>query len=213
MELRSGRSHRFSSLLAGTTTNACAPWDTVISATDLFIAAPTKGALTAGWLLVIPKRVVRACVDLTTHERCELTTFVESLTNRMEGIFGPCTLFEHGASSVGSIVGCGVDQAHLHITSLPFDLAAAAQADRSVNATWRDTGSRELPFAHLKSGVEYLFVRKPGSNCILTTSFTPTSQYFRKIIAAQLGIYDQWDYRKHPFATNVAATLTRMNPM
>ena len=41
----------------------------------------------------------------------------------------PVTMFEHGASHTGSIMGCGVDHAHVHLVPLDFNLAEEAVSE------------------------------------------------------------------------------------
>ena len=185
------------------------PCNTIVAQTDSFVALPSQGSLVPGWLLVIPRRPLINLAQLWPRERDELNLFVARLHDRLAVFPGRVFEFEHGARTIGSATGCGVDQAHLHVVPLPFNLL---QACRQTSLQWSYASSRdELP-PEFAPDSEYLFARERGNSAICTPVIDPVSQWFRKLIAANLDIADLWDYRAHPFNHAVRKTLDLIKP-
>src|SRR4051794_17392481 len=95
-----------------------AGWDLEILRTERFVALPSVGALVPGWTLVVPRRPLRNLSETSPQERTELAQIADTIAHAlgMKGEHVYC--FEHGSCEAGSLTGCGVDQAHLHIVPL-----------------------------------------------------------------------------------------------
>ncbi|KAA9008099.1 HIT family protein [Histidinibacterium aquaticum] len=165
----------------------------VVRETERFIVVPTIGALVEGWLLVIPKRRLENFSLLVRPERDELTELLGELSVKLARYPGQLHLFEHGGPK-GSLVSCGVDQAHLHVVPLQFSLLDEALAKTDVN--WSSAPRIEELRPQLAQH-EYLYAWSAG-NGISGTLKHPKSQWFRKLIAQRLGRCDEWNYREFP---------------
>jgi diadenosine tetraphosphate (Ap4A) HIT family hydrolase len=163
------------------------------------------GSIVPGWVLLIPKRDVFSFRALTAAELVEARRLVEQLSATLSESFGPVSIFEHGASRSGSVIGCGVDHAHLHLVPLKVDLLSAAIADKSLRwhalSHWSDFPQE------VREGDEYLLVADSTGKAYVSDAAPPTGQYFRKVVASLLGRPAHWDYRAYPFAENAEATL------
>lgn len=190
--------------LPGARTRASA-YDTVIKETQHFVALPTKGSIVAGWLLIVPKFPITRMADVPLELHDELHDFVSQISSKLKLDFGKPYVFEHGGFK-GSPVSCGVDQAHLHIAALNFDLIKAA-ATESRNG-WNSVHSGIPRDDKIGSG-EYWFV-SDGSTSKYKIIDKAHSQFFRKIIAQEMGVPDLWDYRSEDFVDNIKATLAAM---
>lgn len=189
-------------------------WDREILRTERFVAVPSAGSLVAGWTLVVPRRPMLNLSQTNAEEREELdaiaTRIADCLGTRGQEVY----FFEHGSRAVGSLTGCGVDQAHLHIVPLPFDLIAAATARTEAGIVWRDARETEPPLDTLPVGGEYVALWSRGDSRTMIGAVTePVSQWIRRVIADELGIGAQWNYRNHPQSNRVRETLELLRPL
>lgn len=177
--------------------------DCPVAQTEHFVALPTLGSLVTGWLLIVPRRKMDNLSFLDATEQQALTAFVATMVDSVRDEESDVYLFEHGGH-VGSSISCGVDQAHLHIVPLPFDLVA--KATEAPGVQWTSLRCGEDPWGS-NDPTEYLGVCRAGEEWHLGRPHLPTSQWFRRLIAAELGIAERWDYRQHPEHPVMASTL------
>lgn len=185
-------------------------WDRRIAASEYFIAVPSRGSLLPGWSLILPRRRMFSMASLNGKERRDLCEFHLRVAAGIESAFGPVTTFEHGAGKSGTEMGCGVDHAHLHLVSLPFDLIEIVCADKKAGIRWRSVDQSVLGVGVDSPSINYMTISSPSGECVVASGFKPVSQYLRKIIAKNLGIGGMWNYREHAFEKNVHATLERL---
>jgi ATP adenylyltransferase len=180
--------------------------DTFLAETRSFAVVPSLGSLVPGWLLVVPKRRILNCSMLAEGERSELKDLIVQLTEALRLFPGQVFAFEHGASHVGSLTGCGVDQAHIHLVPLEFDLLAAASDTTGVRWDVHECGDVvDLIDGHRG---EYVAIHDCGRDRgILGRALGETSQWVRKVIAAELNRADEWDYRTTPQHDLIAVTV------
>jgi ATP adenylyltransferase len=199
---------RFAWIMDDSMSRSEALWDREILRTERFVAVPSAGSLVAGWMLVVPRRPMLNLSQTTADERNELEGIASDIADRL-GVGGQeIYFFEHGSRAVGSLTGCGVDQAHLHIVPLPFDLIAAATARKDGGIAWRDERDDILGLDALPADGEYVALwsrsdRRPMIGAVME----PVSQWIRRVIADKLGIGAEWNYRSHPQQDRVRETL------
>jgi ATP adenylyltransferase len=196
---------RFGWILRGEETGADPLCDVPVRSTPEAVAIPTIGAIVPNWLLAVPRSCASCVAELAPGERLRLLRFSQQLANEMRDAGEP-VFFEHGARESNHIVGCGVDQAHLHVLATRIDILAAALADTEVTWTAVDTFD---PWRHLDQS-EYYFIQA-ASKAFVGRPHTSQSQYFRKLIAQAAGVPLQWDYRVWPNYENVKLTYGRFN--
>lgn len=181
-------------------------WDEEIRASRSFVAVPSLGSLVPGWLLIVPRRRMLSLRDLDPTERAELMALQLSLAQELQVFGGTVFAFEHGTSQRGSVTGCGVDQAHLHLVPLDFDLIDLVMSVASSEVEWETVcGS---PLTRLPSTSEYVSVWQPGSEAAaIGTVKKPVSQWMRRLVARKLGIEEEWNYRTSPKMENIRRTV------
>jgi diadenosine tetraphosphate (Ap4A) HIT family hydrolase len=166
--------------------------DVVVAENADFVALPSLGSLVPLWTIIVPRRPMTTLSSMNDNERASFISLRDALVLSLSP-FARCVFeFEHGGS-IGSIVSCGVDQAHLHVVPLNFDLMAAAKkAERRWEIAPRieDLGYGDT------SGKEYLFIQSSNSSLILFPE-KQTSQWFRRLIANECGTRE-WDYKVNP---------------
>lgn len=178
--------------------------DIVVASNDHFVAVPSLGALVPGWLLLIPRRPMPTLSLLNFAERKSLVALRSNVSNRLSSYGSQIYAFEHGGSS-GSLVSCGVDQAHLHLVPLEFDLLQIAQAQ---DLNWRTSIAVHELTEKETVGKEYLFVERSGASLIGFPE-APTSQWFRQLIAQKCGV-EEWDYKRNPNLNQLEATAVAL---
>src|SRR5689334_2245520 len=95
------------------------------------VVIPSVGALLPGWLLIVPRERALSYAELDTANRQTLYHLARSVASEVSD-FGSPIMLEHGAATAGSGIGCGVDQAHLHVVPIQFDLSKQVLADPTV---------------------------------------------------------------------------------
>jgi len=197
---------RFCAIIGGTTFYGAA--DRPIHSVCDYVAIASIGALVEGWTLVVPKEHCFSLRDL--YPLPSFMEFVRSVTMRVEASYGASAIFEHGANHEGSLTSCGTDHAHLHIVPLPFSMSDAIGASRL--SSWE-----RIPASTIRGRVsesEYLFFSESPRQSPLVGYFqplaSPTSQFFRRIVAMRLGLDGVSDYRVHPFLDTTQRTRERL---
>lgn len=173
--------------------------------TPNFTVLPSLGAMVKGWLLVSPKQHVLNSSLISRELRSEFRDLLAYTREHVVRAFGSVAVFEHGASAEGSLTGCGLDHAHVHCVALPFSLQEAVEGD-SANLRWsRCSGIDSL----ISIQMDYLAIEEQSAGTWICFPKIPISQFFRRIIAAKLGIVDRFNYQTDLFIPNVVDTKRR----
>ena len=201
-----GENHgKFHWLFLGEQTSTRNRYDNAIFETKNFVVMPSLGSLVAGWLLVVPKTPLGRIVDLNRELRQEFEVLVNQSIDKVEREFGRAFLFEHGGKN-RSKISCGVDQAHLHIVPLEFNLLRLAEQTTQEPRVIKDEFVLPYDICGLN---EYWYVSDKKRTLAITAT-EPKSQWFRKLIAHEIGQGQKWDYREHPFHSQIDRTLRVM---
>jgi ATP adenylyltransferase len=189
-------------------------WDVPVFESKDFAALPTVGALVEGWLLIVPKAPAISFAKLSNSQFAELEVFLSDIVSVMESVYGTVSVFEHGPSTQGSCIGCGVDYAHLHIVPVQCDLLAEARRI-APNIKWKEIPSLEAVSSCIESENGYWFLKQDfrSDACYIGTAVDgkPTSQLFRKVIAASIGCPSAYDWKQHLGEQNIIATVRKLN--
>lgn len=201
----SGSGERFRWVLAGARRGPDPLFDVPLIETADAVVLPTKGSIVPGWVLIVPRETHlnwRCLPEATRHRLASLRdTIAATLRKAFEGhIFA----FEHGPAAYGRTTGCGVDQAHLHVAALRFDLCGALlQADPSQ----ADALSIDQDWHSVHPDKDYWYVHDlQNGRSVLSYPKEPTSQGLRRLIAESVGVDEEWDYRIHQYAQNAMET-------
>lgn len=187
-------------------------WNTVLYESDNFIVVPTKGAIVEGWLLLISKKHYLCMGALPTSLYPELRAITHETIEILTRSYAPPTIFEHGPSSSGLPIGCGVDHAHFHVVPLSFSMIPKSETEIHLYGTsWVPS----LPnFNSLRqlydAGKSYLYLQEPNSPAVHCTPVNLPCQFFRRIIAKEMGVPNQYDYNCNVFESNVLKTITQI---
>jgi ATP adenylyltransferase len=136
----------------------------------------------------------------------EMASFKQVLASAVGQRYGSVCMFEHGPSRENSLVGCGVDHAHLHIVPLKFDLFSSVKPFMPPDVLWSQASFAECQTEYAK-GRDYLYLEQPTGAGRIATHASFGSQLFRRAIARRLGMEDRFDWRIYPQVSNVLATV------
>ena len=186
-----------------------AVWDRPIAQTDDWLVVPSKGSLIPGWLLVVPREHSLCSGALSAPERSSLFHVASVVSGAVQEAFGmPATVFEHGPATHGDVAGCGINHTHLHVVPLGFSLVLCASRVADLGS-WRDATRDDLQSSHSRS-TSYLAVLESNRQLLMSEPLRPTSQALRRVIAAEIGFPERWDYRIYDGASEVAETMQRL---
>lgn len=194
---------RFSWATRGQTTGPNPRCDIDLLPGHPFAVVPSLGSLFPGWVLAIPRKPVLSIRDLQSAERRELLAFSRGVAHMLSSFDPRVHYFEHGPSEQKSVVGCGVDQAHLHVVPTPLDLLGVVLADPAVN--WSEASDID-PWAAIPAGVEYYLIATSTGSYVGEPN-KAESQYFRKKLAAMSGAPSEWNYREWPHYEHIGRTI------
>jgi ATP adenylyltransferase len=181
--------------------------DIVVASNDHFVAVPSLGAIVPGWMLLVPRRPMATLSLMNLAERGSLAALRADIRERLRIYDGMVAAFEHGGAS-GSLVSCSVDQAHLHLVPLGFDLTQSAIRH---DMGWRQTVAIQDLSEEETQGQEYLFAEHAGVSLIGFPK-TPTSQWFRRLVAQECGV-EEWDYKRIPNHKRLVTTARELTTL
>lgn len=182
-------------------------WNTVVLETDDFVLTPTLGSVVPNWLLLWPKQPYLSCLEWKGAD-ADLDEVARNALSQLDAPMPDNYIwFEHGCAKHGSLTGCGVNHAHLHILLDPY--FSLEQFHSTVEQFLEDQRSgKSISKTHASSfGGDYHCYGGNGKTHIPRGSGELGSQFFRKVVASLANETENWDYRKHPFEVNVQRTL------
>lgn len=169
--------------------------DEPINYNNGYFILPTIGPMVEGWSLIIPKE--HGYSMKTHYNNKSFINYTDNVIRALrEKYQSQIIVFEHGATSYGSLTACGTNHAHLHILPFPKSLLSLMQ----VNRTWQSCKISDIDT--IVGNNEYLLYSEIKNSTTDSTFFVsivsePESQYFRKLISQQLGVPEAYDYKSN----------------
>jgi diadenosine tetraphosphate (Ap4A) HIT family hydrolase len=187
--------------------------ETSLVAAPDFLTWASVGALVEGHVLVLPRAHALSAARLKDNDLPELARYVGRVSEQLRRHYGPICVFEHGPDEAETAVGCSIDHVHLHLVPWSTSLVDLAKA-RHPDLLWRD-------FAHddLLDGLRpvpnesYLLVQDADGRGAIGVGATIPSQALRRIIAAELGRAEEWDWKSYPQESIQARTVGTLSQM
>jgi ATP adenylyltransferase len=180
-------------------------WDVELFGNTDFAVVPSLGSIVPGWLLIIPRVPALNFCELGQKGRASLNSLLKTVRERISLPNHELFQFEHGSRFRGSSMGCGVDQAHLHVVPLKFNLLHAVLKNRTENISWSDFNSSADPWQWVPPEKEYILIQGREKTLVATIK-KPVSQWVRRIIANECGRAHAWDYKASLGIENILST-------
>lgn len=167
------------------------------------ICFPGLGALTEGYVLVVPTEHVSSVTQLPEKRVLEMEDFILSIANEIERLWGPAIIFEHGGKPGEASSSC-LDHCHVHL------MPVRAPDECLEPREWRTHDSMAEAVFSIRDVAPYHLVRIREGLWVTRPDSVKQSQYMRRLVARDLGISDEWDYLLFPFLENMAATIDKL---
>lgn len=169
--------------------------NTKIAESEKYFAISSIGALVEGWMLVVPKQ--HCCSMKNIYCENEFLSFTNRIVHTLATCYGSVIAFEHGPNREGSETSCGTNHAHIHL--VPYH-SLAPKLD-SMSLKWQTCYASQV--GELVEENEYLFYCEPDNKWSdplgrLHILKKPISQFFRRIIADDLGTPEKFNYKTNP---------------
>ncbi len=203
--MQSSGQRRFEALLSGVSQAA---YDRPLLDRVDWLVVPTLGAVVPGWVLIIPRRQMLSFRDWATAADRPALSLLDEVTSHLKLQSDEVIWFEHGPAKAGTLVGCGLDQAHLHVLVRPrfsFDLFVD-HVRAEANLDWTDVPAT-ASYSGIPENLSYL-VAGSGERAIRAIGVeTAGSQFFRRVVAALDGTGAGWNYHNSPHMPNIERTI------
>ena len=175
-----------------------------------FVVVPTVGSIVPGWVLVVPRSHFLSVGYFDETLLREFIRIQNTAVKALQECFGPVSIFEHGAVRERESVGCGVDHAHLHIVATEHDLMSGVKVSGANKLQWRRAAGIQAARSCVSEQMPYIFVQPPSGGAWIGSAEAIESQLMRKVVAAQTGQLDCWDWKAYPFSNNVRETVEKL---
>lgn len=172
------------------------PYNRPINENEKFFSLASIGAFIPGWSLIVPKEHVYSMRKVYSDP--SFLDFANSWIKHVQNIFEKNVIaFEHGANHCGSQTSCGTNHGHLHVVPFDKSLVRKMQADRE----WVSVSFEQI--SKIVGGDEYLLYtdiagRLEDSKFYLHILHKEESQYFRRLLANEVGVKD-YSYKTSPY--------------
>jgi|SRR5947208_1654227 len=164
----------------------------------LALLVPSLGALVPGYLLLVPETHVFSCRQIKPQLKAALARMARITTKRLSSLYGPVTMFEHGACREELSGSSCISHAHLHVVPGTYGLTDYLGEGRTYFESFED-------FLNDPGNSPYLMCKDPGGS-VVSAADAGLGQYFRRIIAQELLIADEWDYALFPRLNHISST-------
>lgn len=207
LETNTKATGRFAALLASDVRDN-EPHDRPLLEGDAWVLAPTLGAIIPNWSIIVPRAPALNFRDWSRAQDVNPGDIIAEVAHGLSIDADRIVWFEHGPREVKSLVGCGVDYAHLHVLiDAPFSYAEfVAKAQTMARLAWREA-HREFAYSTLGDTAAYLAIGARDQVAIAENVDHTGSQFLRKAIASLVGRPDAWNYRTAPEQENIAQTV------
>ena len=170
-----------------------------------FVVMGNTGHFVLGSLLIIPRKHIMSCAELSPEELYELNDVIKDCKYILKAIFGMDTLLWENGSGTG---GRGKDKSsivHAHIHMNPCDMDCL-KVSTEKGITPQNINFLSLPKYQDES---YLLIQNYDLKWYIVSNpelYIPR-QYVRQLVAEHIGLPgDLWNWRKYLFLDNVRVT-------
>lgn len=176
---------------------------------DSFVVTPPLGSFVDGYLMIVPKKHYVSISRLPLTIRNRFVELKSSISNIISENYGTVAAFEHGDLDHKHRSGSCIEHAHLHILPCQVSLQHALRIKfdcipiAGISDIWK-----------LAPKFRYLYYERDNEGALLakTTTNLP-SQYFRRLIFAEMNRADDWDWRNNLGKTHILNTIETLGPL
>lgn len=176
-------------------------WDKSLVCDGNVNVIPTKGAIVAPWLLIVPTSHVPSAALLPYQEKLSVGRLIGSIRQMAASAGQKLVIFENGSPYFGADISCGIEHVHIHMVVLDFDLIGELHSHLPKKEEGLEPWSS---LANLPN-TPYIYVDDGNDQVYFDASNAP-SQFVRQLVANALGCADEFHYDLFPHLENAILT-------
>ncbi len=175
-------------------------YNEIIEETKNFRIIPGLGALTPGYILILPKKHCYSMTNFNAELMLEYQNIIHKYRKLFKSIYHKYPIiFEHGTPDPCGLCASCVIHAHTHIINHHY------QNEEAIIQQLNFQKINNL--TEIKKDQNYIYYQNHQGQEYITYNFEPISQIMRIFIAQDLNIKDQYDWRAFPFENNIHQTI------
>lgn len=174
--------------------------NTIIEETKYFYILPAVGSYVEGYLQLVSKRHINAMSELNSEEKEEFLSIIQKYQKLFLKFYGNMPIiFEHGTIDSSLNSASSVSHAHVHLVNHIYLEEEKILKEQNLNL---------ISFGFLpEKEKNYIWYINQNNQSYVSYNFSPTSQLLRIYIARDLGIENEFDWRKSPMYENIEKTI------
>ena len=182
----------------------------ILYETDNFYVIVSLGPIVEGYLLIVTKTHIGACLNIPKELLTEFVLLKEKVGKILIKVYGSCLFYEHG--KIGSSLTLNNSSkhcyhAHLHCIPVAVDLNSIVEKE----LTYNEFKSFEEAYSIMNSVNKYLYVENHRIN-IYQSSQKLRKQYLRFKLAEALGKNEEWDWVNNQNWTLIEQSILKLKP-
>jgi diadenosine tetraphosphate (Ap4A) HIT family hydrolase len=188
----------------------------VVAETGRFFAMVSKGPLSLGHLLILPKKHYISIATMPEEYFPEFSELRRELGIRLTSAFHfPQTLlFEHGSSNTDLKGGCCISHAHMHIMPVRLPSTRVVRKIREALEGNNSESKAIEMYRELRDLADeetaYAFFEFDGMKHFSRINRHMPSQFIRQAIGKYVGREYTWDWRQNPRIEDIIETVERL---
>jgi len=183
--------------------SSSSPFDTIIARSQWGRLVPAVGMMVQGYFLVVTEEHLLSMSQAEPQLISETYLWADSLTSRLEMMFGKYMIVEHGSCSTSSSGAC-IDHAHLHLVPLADRVGQRLLSDSTMK--WKYV--RDVSTIAEQRDAGYVTLRIDGQTWLSNETGIP-SQWLRRQLAVALN-QEIWDWALAPREATLRQTLDKL---
>jgi len=137
----------------------------------------------------------------------ELDEVLERVKKVLQSVYSKSFFFEHGDVCHEKKAGSCIDHAHIH--AIPVESSILKHLSHSFSP-YEIKAFVDIKKQYRKK-TPYFFLEQPGGRrYVFEITRQVPSQFVRRFIAQEMGIYDHWDWSVFPEFENIKKTITKL---
>lgn len=177
--------------------------------TENFYVMVSLGPIVEGYLLIVTKDHIGACLNIPNHLLQEFFMVKEKVKDVLTSVYGGCIFYEHGKAGSSLLVDGHIHCYHAHLHCLPLN--DNLHSDISIDYTPHIFESFEDAHINNKGIDKYLLV-EDDNIYVYQPSDKPRSQYLRYKLACHIGCQERWDWINNQNWEMIDNTVNRLKP-
>lgn len=182
----------------------------ILYETDNFYVLVSLGPIVEGYLLIVTKAHIGACLNIPKELLPEFILLKEKVSKILINVYGSCIFYEHG--KIGSSLTLNNSSkhcyhAHLHCIPVNVDLNSIIEKELSFQAFT----SFDDAYLNMNNVKKYLYVENHRIN-IYQSDKSLRKQYLRFKLAEALGKSEEWDWVNNQNWPLIEQSIAKLKP-